>query len=76
MTRVYVLFVAIVLGSCSSSSRDRRALGEASRCYLKKHSSRDYYQVYYKDRLLFDNWYDEDYAQKLMMQAIKRGSCR
>lgn len=70
----FLIFPWFFLGSCSS--RPLRGLSGASSCYLKKHPSKDYYQIYSGDKLLFNNWYDEDYAQKLIKTALKRGRCR
>ena len=67
----------LFLGACSSSSlRNQENFDEVSSCYLEKHPTQDYYRIYSKGQLLYDNWYDEDYAQKIMASAIKRGRCR
>ncbi|MCY4644450.1 MAG: hypothetical protein OXB88_07510 [Bacteriovoracales bacterium] len=71
-----LFFTLILLLGCSSKPLERNlASNRGLHCHLKKHPSKDYYQVYYKDRLLFDHWYDEAYAMKLMMRSAKMGKC-
>ena len=72
---IHISILLVFLAGCSSGSLSRRIASSAGGCYLKKHPSRDYFQIYHRNELLYEHWYDEEYAVRLMDLALKRGQC-
>ena len=73
---VIPLVITLLAMGCASHSTNRQMSSlKKTQCSIKKHPKEYYYQIYHKEQLLFDHWYDEKYASQLLKQAIKKGQC-
>ena len=70
------LMMTLLAMGCASHLTDRKIASlKKTQCYIKKHPTKYYYQIYHKNQLLFEHWYDEEYASQLLKRAIKKGQC-
>ena len=77
MKLIWITLLTSLLVNCASPSPERKlASVKDQECLLKKHPTKDYYQIYHQGKPLYDHWYEEKYAMKLLGNSIKKGRCQ